>query len=94
MVVSYLMSPITWWLVKKMVSIRWASLPNLLANEELVPEFLQEKARPDDLAVAVNKALDEKQSDALIKRFEELHLLLKQSADQQAASAVLELALQ
>jgi len=41
MVVVYRMSRSSWLIAKAMVRVRWASLANLIAEEEIVPELLQ-----------------------------------------------------
>ncbi|MGH9400457.1 MAG: lipid-A-disaccharide synthase [Thermoanaerobaculia bacterium] len=41
MVVVYRMSASSWAIAKVMVRVRWASLANLVAEEEIVPELLQ-----------------------------------------------------
>lgn len=42
MVVVYRMSRSSWWIARAMVRVRWASLANLVAEEEIVPELLQD----------------------------------------------------
>ena len=59
MVVSYRMSSLTFAILKRMVSRPWVSLPNLLANKELVPELLQQDATVAKLSQAVLKRLDD-----------------------------------
>jgi lipid-A-disaccharide synthase len=39
--------------LRRLVSVRWWALPNLIAGEELVPELLQEAARPQPIAEAL-----------------------------------------
>src|SRR5579872_7465458 len=46
MVIAYRMSPITYQLARCLVKIPAIGLPNLLANEKLVPEFIQQEAQP------------------------------------------------
>jgi lipid-A-disaccharide synthase len=41
MVVVYRMNPVTMALARRLVKLSWASLPNLIANREVVPECLQ-----------------------------------------------------
>ena len=42
--VAYRVSPLSFWLGKRLVKVRYASLPNLILDRELFPELLQEKA--------------------------------------------------
>jgi len=49
MIIAYRMSRFTHWLAKKLVKTPFIGLPNLLANEKLVPELIQEEANPDTI---------------------------------------------
>ncbi|WP_022853265.1 lipid-A-disaccharide synthase [Thermodesulfatator atlanticus] len=60
MVVAYKMGKLSYLLAKRLVKVPYASLPNLLAGKEVVPELLQEKATPDNLAEALLKFLEDK----------------------------------
>ncbi len=50
MVVVYRMSRSSWLIAKSMVRVQWASLVNLVAEEEVVPELLQGHLTPERLA--------------------------------------------
>ena len=58
MVVSYRMGNLTYKLIKPFIKTPYASIPNLLANEMLVPELIQEQATVENLSDAVLEALD------------------------------------
>jgi lipid-A-disaccharide synthase len=92
MVVAYKLSPLTYWLAKRLVKVENVSLPNLLANETLVPEFIQHEATPEKLGQAVVNYLENTElNEAVNRRFDEIHQTLRQDASQQAANAVLDL---
>ncbi len=66
MVVTYRVSAITAWMLRRMIKIKYASLVNILLNREAIPELLQEKCHPDKLAqklasFLINKGQGEKQ---------------------------------
>jgi lipid-A-disaccharide synthase len=42
----------TWQIGKRLARVRYAAMPNLLANDEIFPEFLQDAATPANLARA------------------------------------------
>ena len=89
MVVAYRMHPITYQIARLLVKVSYISLPNLLAQEGLVPEYIQDKAKPEILAESLMKYLYESfESEKLTKKFSELHLLLKQNASDKAAKAI------
>lgn len=96
MVVGYKMKPLTYWLAKRLVKTDYISLPNLLAQEPLVPELIQEECNPESLAKHLTVFLaDDEESQAkkadLKQRFVELHKSIQCNADKQAAQAVVDL---
>lgn len=92
MVVAYKLSPLTYWLAKRLVKVENVSLPNLLANENLVPELIQHEATPEKLGKAVLHYFENASAaNQLDQRFTEIHQSLRQNASEQAAAAILEL---
>ena len=96
MVVGYRMKPFTYFLAKRLVKTKYVSLPNLLADEMLVPELIQEDCNPTNLAEKLSHYLSEDKSavqnrHVLLQRFAELHQRIQCNADQQAAQAVIDL---
>lgn len=90
MVVAYQVHPFTYWLAKKLVRVKRFSLPNLLANDDWVPELIQDDATPERIFEAVKGALGDAQAQNP-QRFRALHQDIRQNASEQAAKAVLEL---
>ena len=89
LVVSYKLSALTAYLVRKMLKQAFVSLPNLLAGKELVPELLQENATPEKLSQAVIKFLtDDTASEHLKQAFTDIHISLRLDADKAAANAI------
>jgi lipid-A-disaccharide synthase len=67
-------------------------LPNILAGEFLVPEFIQDAVTPEALATALEKwLLDRDACDQLAERFTRMHLELRQNHAERAACAILPL---
>jgi lipid-A-disaccharide synthase len=101
MVVAYKMSKLTHMMMKRMYKPQFFALPNILANELLVPEFLQEDVNPQNLAdhllptLGNNEQMTQKDATMFIQqtieKFTSIHKTLKQNASQQAAKALLEL---
>ncbi|MBN6062813.1 lipid-A-disaccharide synthase [Aggregatibacter actinomycetemcomitans] len=96
MVVGYRMKPFTYFLAKRLVKTKYISLPNLLADEMLVPELIQAECNPANLAENLSACLNTDESavknrNVLIQRFTELHKMIQCDADQQAAQAVIDL---
>jgi lipid-A-disaccharide synthase len=93
MVVAYRVAPLTALLARDfgLVKVRYISQPNLLAGEELVPEFLQEAVTPHALASSLQAALEDQARRAYLqKRFHEIHLQLRQGGADKAARCVLD----
>lgn len=92
MVVGYRMKPVTYWLAKHLIKIPFISLPNLLAGEKLVPEFIQQDCQPVLLAASLKSLLNNKKKvEQLKKTFLQLHKSIRCHTNQQAAEAILEL---
>lgn len=53
MVVTYRVNPLTAAIARRLVTVRYASLLNLLAEREVVPELIQQDCRPDRLAAVL-----------------------------------------
>ncbi len=47
MIVLYRVNPLTFALVRRLVKVQYAAMPNILLDETLVPELLQANCRPD-----------------------------------------------
>ncbi|MFC5078437.1 Lipid-A-disaccharide synthase [Vibrio thalassae] len=90
MVVGYKMNAITAFLAKWLVKTKYVSLPNILADDEIVKEFLLEACTPENLYNELTTLLSSDQS-AVIAKFTEMHHWIRKDADKQAANAVLNL---
>lgn len=89
MVVAYRVAELTYQLAKRLVYVRYVSLPNLLADAPLVPEFLQHQVVPEVLGEAILDWLQHPERVAEVnQRFTELHQQLRQNASVQAAEAI------
>ena len=60
MVVCYKLSSISWLIAKSMTNVNYSSMVNLIANKELVPEFLQNEMKPENIVTALTPLLDTK----------------------------------
>ena len=96
MVVGYRMKSLTYFLAKHLVKTPYISLPNLLADEMLVPEMIQEDCTAEKLIEKLAPYLEQDESavqnrHVLIQRFTDLHQQIQCDADKQAAQAVIDL---
>jgi lipid-A-disaccharide synthase len=92
MVIAYRLGNLTYQIARRLVKIPHMGLPNLLAGERLVPEFMQHEAVPEKLAPALLSFLNHPEKTAALKqKFTEIHQQLRCDANQAAATAILNL---
>jgi len=88
-VVAYKMSRLTYYLAKQLIKVPYISLPNLLANKALIPEYIQDQVAPEKLGEKIWGYLtDLEGNQTMMQEFEKLHHVLKKNAGQSAASAI------
>ena len=91
MVVSYRLGALTYALASPFIKTPFASIPNLLSNEMLVPELIQSKATVEALSDEVLKAFGPSRAASLGVKFRDLHRLLAISSGEIAAEAIAKL---
>ncbi|MDW6001615.1 lipid-A-disaccharide synthase [Vibrio mangrovi] len=90
MVVGYRFNAVTNFLAKRLVKTKYVSLPNILADDEIVKELLLDECTSENLYREVCTLLDGDNSQ-MQSKFTEIHRLIRKDADKQAANAVLNL---
>ena len=94
-IAAYRVAPVTYAIAKglRLVKLTHYTLPNLLTETPLIPEFMQKDATPAALAAAVIGMLDDTERRRFISgEFAKLRSELALGADQRAAESVFELA--
>ena len=92
MVITYKASPLSVFIQRTQMVLPYVGLPNILAGEFIVPEFLQEEATPENLAQAViNLLFDSVLRQRLEARFGKMAAELRRDAASAAAAAILPL---
>ena len=83
----------TWFILRRWLgrNIRFIALPNLLSGRRIVPEFLQDEARPERLGPAVLRLLERGLPVETAFEFDRIHRELR-SGRESAAAAVLAVA--
>lgn len=90
MVIVYRMPRLSWWIMRRMGYLPWVGLPNILANESLVPELLQDDANPQAIAETLLRQLDDTARCAQLReRFAAMHETLRRDTPALAAEAIL-----
>ncbi len=90
-VLVYRVAWLTYLAARLVVKVRWLGMPNVLANHEIVPEFIQHKARPGAIARAVARLLDDAGArGAMLQAFATVRAQLSaDAAEADAADAIL-----
>jgi len=57
MIVGYKLSPITFFFLKLLIKIKYASLINILSNREIVPEYIQSDFNAENVTQAISDLL-------------------------------------
>jgi lipid-A-disaccharide synthase len=92
MVITYKMPWASWWIMSNLRYQPYVGLPNILAGEFIVPEFLQQEATPENLAqAALNLLSDASLRQRLEARFDTMLQELRQNTADKAAQAILPL---
>ncbi len=92
MLICYKVNRFTAWLLRKRITIKYVGQPNIIANREIVKEFLQDEATPKRLSqYIINLYHDKEQQAAMIKEFYALHQQLRSGAQVDGAQAILNL---
>ena len=90
MVVAYRVKPLTYIIAKALVKVKYTSLPNLIADKEIVKELSQANCTVENIVAELTHLINQDNSK-LIDTFTSLHQLIKCDADVQAAQAVVNL---
>ncbi len=83
MVITYRLSALTAWLVRRRATARFFGLPNIILNRDVVPEMIQEAATPEALAARLADILNDPAAQrAMVQAFVQLHHLLRTDSHQ------------
>ena len=91
MVVAYRLNWLNYCIAQLLIKIPYFSLPNLVLNKPVVPEFFQQQATPENLSQALMSQLNLPTNASLFADFNQMRDMLAKGASQQAASAILNL---
>jgi lipid-A-disaccharide synthase len=82
----------TYLAARLVVSVKYLGMPNVLADREVVPEFIQHRARSDAIVKAVRRLIEDADArDRMISEFDRIVSKLGEGgASDQAARAIIE----
>jgi lipid-A-disaccharide synthase len=91
-VLVYKVSWLTYFAARLLVKVKYLGMPNVLANKEVVPEFIQHRAKPRELAKTVLGLVDEQSTRVkMISEFDRIIRKLGEGeASAQAAKAIVD----
>jgi lipid-A-disaccharide synthase len=91
-VIAYRMPRLSWWMMRNRGYLPYVGLPNILAGEFIVPEFVQDEATPENLSQAVlNLLFDSTVRSRIERRFAALARELRQNSAERIAAALIPL---
>ena len=92
MVVCYKLAPLSYALASRIVKVDHMAIPNLLAGERLVPEYVQKEVNKENLLNEIERFMaNPVPGEELLEKFAEQHRFLRRNASEQAANAIHEL---
>ncbi|MBD3304987.1 lipid-A-disaccharide synthase [candidate division KSB3 bacterium] len=59
MIITYIVSPLTYWLGRKFIKVPFIGMVNLIAGKQIVPELIQEQATPERIVHEILTLLDD-----------------------------------
>ncbi|MBR5498788.1 MAG: lipid-A-disaccharide synthase [Bacteroidales bacterium] len=76
-VVGYIINPLTYWLAKKIIKVKYISLGNLIVDRLAFKEFIQHDCNPDALAAEVRDLIEnQKRRSDMLAEYAEIRSLL------------------
>ena len=66
-IIVYKMNPITVWLARQFIRVRWASLVNILLNRGVYPELLGPRATVENIMAEFSKLTDDKSRKKMMR---------------------------
>ena len=76
-VVGYIMNPLTYWLAKRIVKIRYISLGNLIVDKFAFKEFIQDDCNPDALVKEIRDLIENpERRSAMLDDYSDIRNLL------------------
>ena len=90
-VIAYIVSPLTCWIGRKLATVKFMGIVNIIANRRICPEFLQEQATPEALAEALIPLLtDSPERAAMLTGYDEVRDMLGNGGAAERAAKVVQ----
>lgn len=92
-VIMYRLAPLTYWIAKNILKLKvqFVSPPNLVEMKEIVPEFIQDDATPENLAMSAMELLQPEKRERTIADYQQMRSALGgEGACERVARSILE----
>ena len=90
LVIAYRQAALTWHLMRRMLYLPYVGLPNILAGERLVDEFLQEQATPESSRAPCLRAQRPRASAQTDRATREIHAACVRARHEAADTVLLD----
>jgi lipid-A-disaccharide synthase len=93
MVIAYKVSPLSYWVGRRVIKIPHIGLVNLVAGERVVPELIQDEVTPERLAAEASTILDRREvREEMVQKLEEVRNRLgKRGASERTAQIAIQM---
>jgi lipid-A-disaccharide synthase len=93
MVIAYKVSPLSYWVGRRVVKIPHIGLVNLVAGERVVPELIQDEVTPERLAAEASTILDRREvREEMVQKLENVRNRLgKRGASERTAQIAIQM---
>jgi lipid-A-disaccharide synthase len=88
-IVCYRGNPVSFWLAKRLVKVRFISLVNLIADREIIPELIQHDLNEENLAAQLSRILLPDRNTTLREELGSLRNLIGPSGASERAAALI-----
>ncbi|MBI1820797.1 MAG: lipid-A-disaccharide synthase [Nitrospirae bacterium] len=93
MIIVYKVSPLTYWIGKKLLKIKMIGLVNIILGDKIIPELIQHEATAENIKLEIVKLFQNKEKNRIMKSKLSLikEKLTEKKASENAAEAILRL---
>jgi len=95
MVIAYRTNPLSYWIARHLVQVKYIGMPNLLASNPAIPELIQNQVQPGPLARKALELMDQSSParERILAQFRQVRraLFTEKGASRRVAEIVLEM---
>ncbi|QKI89228.1 lipid-A-disaccharide synthase [Thiomicrorhabdus xiamenensis] len=89
LVLAIKVHPLSYWIMSRLATTKWIGLPNILAQQDIVPELIQDQATAEKISTELASLIEsEVIREQQLRCFEQQYQQLKQPSAQIAVAAI------